>query len=444
MIKYFFYSYHYFYVLNAVYRIFPNFFGLNLKLVYDSLHSNISYRLPDNAKRDFFISFRELKRLVFANLKYKELFLTKGKQAIYDTGEISFTLRKNYIQKFANDNEFISLSKDNVIKALPAIHKWMLFAFSIFNSIPVFLVNLLKRNKLKNGLKVRQYAECWALLYICKKHNIEKIYYFNIYEPDSNITSYLLNKLNIKTVLITSEVPLHFGNTRMIGTEIDFCFGYQLEEYEKYKNTIVAEKVNLLVPETVFETASYYIKNNNFSTPKNTIGFISSGMWLRKMLGDADSGLNELENENLIISYLKEFVSSNSSVKLIIYLHPIEKNKANFELTKEHYKEIFENKEPEFAPLNTPSALSFNNSDVCIALYSTLLYERIFMGFKSIIMPLGINDFPITDSSLHKVSAKTKDKLFDRLNIFLNQTNDEYIKYMGFENRFYKNFESVL
>lgn len=442
MFKYLLSTYYYFYFLPFIFKVSPKLFSGKLNIVFDTLSNNLSYRLPDSAKKDLFISFRELKRLIFQNLNGLILPKIESNSAIYDTNEASYNLRKKYLSKFYTEKDYSNISKDNLIKFLPVYAKVFLFILLLLNSIPTFLINLFKNNKLKNGLKVRQFAECVSLLYLCKKNNISKVYYFNIYEPDSNITSYLLNKIGIETILITSEVPLHFGNTKMIGSEINFCFGYQLEEYEIYKNTIFTNKIKLLIPETVIDTANHYL-NNDFNTVKNTIGFISSGMWLRKILGDADSGLNELENENLIINYLKEYLLLNSSTKLIIYLHPIEKKKESFELTNAHYKSIFNETDVTFAPLNTSSALSFNNSDVCIALYSTLLYERIFMGFKSIIMPLGIKNFPIPQSSLDKCSAKSKDELFEKLNYFLNLSNEKYIDYIGFENKYYKKFETI-
>jgi hypothetical protein len=93
--------------------------------------------------------------------------------------------------------------------------------------------------------------------------------------------------------------------------------------------------------------------------------------------------------------------------------------------------------------LEIKSSLSFNNSDICVALYSTLIYERIFMGFKSIIAPLGIHDFPIPGTALYKSSAKSKDELFEKLDRFRPISNEEYISDIGFEDRYYKNFKEL-
>lgn len=385
--------------------------------------------------------FKSTIKHTFSNATEQQI--TSSDQALYDSGKQFFDSRKAYLNIFYPNVSYHNLAKDNIL-SLPSLpFKLTLLLVSSLNLIPLFLFGFFKKDKSKGALKVTQSAECAALLNYCKATQIKTVYYFSLFEPDSNICSFLLNRAGIETCLVTSEVPLRFGNTKMIGTEINFCFGYQLEEYEYYKKDILAERVKLLIPETVNETAKYYIKNNKFETPKNSIGFISSGMWLRKQIGDADSGLNELENEGKILAWLLEFVSNDATKSLIIFLHPLEKNKKYFNDTLKHYKTLYKNLEPNFAPLNTSSAMSFNNTDVAVALYSTLIYERIFMGFKSIITPLQIDNFPLKDSSLQKSSAKSKDELFQKLEDFLQFTNEEYIQRIGFESHYYKNFKQL-
>ena len=441
MLKYFFSVYFYFYVLSIIQFFLKESFSKKLQIVYNTLRNNISYRLPNTAKDDIFISFRELKRLIFSSFSNSNFTNMNYTNAIYDSNSKAFDLRSTYLNKFYDKTNYVNFSKDIVVSLLPLYSKLLLFLVLSTTSISTFLLNIFLKDKSKGGLKLRQFAECFALLYLCKKYKINKVFYFCIFEPDSNITSHILNLNKIETVLITSEVPLHFGNTKMVGTEVNFCFGYQLEEYEKYKSTILVDRIKLLTPENIFETAPYYIKTKDFNPPKNVIGFISSGMWLRKILGDNDSGFNELENESLIISYLQEYLSLNPFVKLIIYLHPIEKNPVNFKLTNNHYEKLFTGYEINFAPIDVKSSLSFSSADVCVSLYSTLLYERIFMGFKTLIVPLGFKEFPIENSSLDKSSAKTKVDLFCKLDLFLKLTNTEYISYINFNDKYYINFK---
>jgi hypothetical protein len=444
MIRIVFLTYYHFYILDLLYKIFPGSFGKKRSIIFDTLNNNISYALQADAKKDILVVLRQYKRLIAESFKKVEFKKPDSKIAIFDSLTRFFETRSAYLHACGVNGDFHDLAKDNVMALAPVPFKLLLILVMTISLPFIFLTNIFKKDKSKNGIKVTQFGECAALLHYCNKNGIKKVFYFTIFEPDSNICSYLLDKTGVECGFITSEVPLRFGNMKMVANEINFCFGYQLDEYEIYKKDIIAEKLNLFMPETVHETASFYTKENNFSTPPNTIGFISSGMWLRKVLGDMDSGLNELENENKILSWLLEYVSQNPDKTLIIYLHPLEKNKIHLEMTMDHYKMLFKNGKPNFAPFDIPSARSFNNADVAVALYSTLIYERIFMGFKSIITPLEIQDFPVENSSLHKSSAKSKEELFDKLTLFLKFTPQEYIEHIGFEKRYYKNFPQLL
>lgn len=439
MFKVIIYSYYYYFVkynlikINIIKQDTLNY------IVYHSLYNNVSYRLPQNSAKDFLIVLKQYKRLFLLLWKKHEQFTNeenKSNSIIIDADSSSFETRKEYLSIFFKNNYFTSASNNNINDVSYSIKIILQLILTI--QLPFsFLFSIFQKNKRISGLKIVQFTECIVALSKCKKNNIKEAYYFCLFEPNSNLNSYILQKFNINVNFITSEVPLRFGNTKMYANTIHFCFAYQLNELEHYKKTIIAQNFNLLIPETCYKNIEYYKQQNLFETPKNTIGFISSGMWLRKILGDADSGLNELENEKIILQWLLEYISNNADVTLIVYLHPLERNTIHFEKTKEHYFTLFGNK-IDFAPLNIPSSKGFHYTDICVSLYSTLIYERLFMGFKSILVPLGISEFPLKNSILDKTSAKTKNELYNLLNKFLKITTEDYLNTIGLSDYTYK------
>ena len=52
---------------------------------------------------------------------------------------------------------------------------------------------------------------------------------------------------------IPSEVPLVFANKVIVADELSFCFAYQKEEFEEFRETMFVKKTQQWVPETFFK-----------------------------------------------------------------------------------------------------------------------------------------------------------------------------------------------
>ena len=109
-------------------------------------------------------------------------------------------------------------------------------------------------------------------------------------------------------------------------------------------------------------------------------------------------------------------MNENPSVSLIIFLHPKEKNKK--ELTLKHYDAIFKgiNYTLNF---EKPSAAVFDMCEVGVSFFSTIIFERDYFGFKTIVFPIGYKEFPLKGTNWHKNSAYDKDQLFYKLKMLL-------------------------
>ena len=158
------------------------------------------------------------------------------------------------------------------------------------------------------------------------------------------------------------------------------CFKYQEDEYNLYRDTMFVSQIQHWIPETSLILANVY-KDKEYKVLKNTIGFYSSGFWLRKEIGNIDLKDNAYQNEANLLIFLIDYVNEFKDNKLIVFLHPIEKN--NMEKTKEHYMAL--NLGIEFADPQIQNDQQFYKVDVAVTIYSTLSYGRIFWGFKTLI-----------------------------------------------------------
>lgn len=216
-------------------------------------------------------------------------------------------------------------------------------------------------------------------------------------------------KCNIYINKIPSEVPLQFWNKIIVADKLSLCFRYQEEEYNYYKKTIHVKDIQHWIPESSLELEENYAFSLNKTTP-NSIGFYSSGMWYRQLVDILDLP-NADVFEMQLLNYLQTFVNKYPKYVLKVFLHPIEKQ--HMDKTIEYYSKFpFK---VEFSDLKLGNPKKFFDSDVVVTLYSTLAFERIFWGFKTIIVPLGQEDFPIQNSVLNGVCAKSEIELNERL-----------------------------
>jgi hypothetical protein len=139
-----------------------------------------------------------------------------------------------------------------------------------------------------------------------------------------------------------------------------------------------------------------------------------------------------VKNEKLLLEYLKEYLAAHPHIKLILYPHP--KEKRNVNETKQHYRELLKGLTFEFADFNDLSAATFFNAELAVAFNSTLVHERIYFGFKTLILPLDHPGFPIEGSSFRNICAYSKEELFLKIDKTLLQTEDEFFEINNLQN----------
>lgn len=408
------------------------------KALRDSIHSafnRITYRFPLNATKDWLISLRILK-LLFSNtfkiIKFKTFSENSG-IAIFDVSFNGEELRKNYIERLTGSKIQMFVSRDELIKS-PSVSLALVKLFYLLLVSPsVFILSVFCKNKLAVPFHLLNSIEAQNMTRILKENNINELHYFCIYEADSNLMAYSLMKNGIKVNKIPSEVPLQFLNRTIVADTLSFCFRYQEDEYNLYKDTMHVTKLQHWIPEGSLKLEEFYLKNR--ITPEKTIGFYSSAMWYRKEIDTMDL-LKADEYEKELLENLIDYIKANPQNKLIVFLHPIEKK--NLDKAKSHYGSYgipFE-----FADISMPNSKLFCSADVVVSLYSTLAFERIFWGFKTLIYPLGQEEFPIRGSAFSAICYKSKSELFNGLNSALNLNSDEFFMVNKIENYIYKDY----
>lgn len=408
-----------------------------LKHASESLHNRITYRFAISAPSDWLISFRIIK-LIASNLFKRSnpiVFSTNTQIAIFDVSKQIKERRIEYINRLSGENVKLFVSREDLISGAPVLLKFIFTIYLLFVSPFMVLHSLFSKNKLLVPYYLLCKMEALGMFFILKRNSITKLHFFCIYETDSNMLAYSLMNNGIKVNKIPSEVPLQFLNKTIVADSLSFCFRYQEEEYKAYQSTIHVKHIQHWIPENSLSLEHLYISKER-STVKNTVGFYSSGMWYRKEIDTMDLP-NADEYERNLLSYLIEFTRENPSYKLIIFLHPIEK--AHIDRARQYYNSF--SVPFEFADLNVANAYLFKNADVVVSLYSTLVFERIFWGFKTIMFPLGQTNFPVQGSVFNNVCALTKNQLTEKLDFALKTEALDYYKNAGMTNYTYLEYK---
>lgn len=396
------------------------------KRFYDAIKFNyktITYRYAISAPKDFLISLRIFKQ-IFSNLFKRfdcKSFNVNSNVAIFDVNSNNVELRTKYIKRISGEEIKLFIGRDELLKSKHLIQSLFTVIILLVTFPFVFFISVFSSNKLKYPLLLINTIEAINILQLLRENKINKLHFFCIYEHDSNLLAYVLMKFGIKVNKIPSEVPMHFLNRTVVADSLSFCFRYQEEEFIKYRDTMHVSEIQHWVPESAFELEKYYLQNNN--TQLNTIGFYSSGMWLRNEIDNMDLIDADLYEKELL-GYLVEFIQVNPQYKLVVFLHPIEK--LNLEKTKTYYNNFLI--ELTFADTTKPNSSLFGSADVVVSLYSTLAFERIFWGFKTIIMPLGQIDFPLTNTTFNNICAKQQQELSVKLKLALELNAEDYYK----------------
>jgi hypothetical protein len=166
-----------------------------------------------------------------------------------------------------------------------------------------------------------------------------------------------------------------------------------------------------------------------FSIPKNTIGFYSSGFWLRKKLNHSIADVGSYDVEEQLLSYLAEYVKTREDLRLVIFTHPYEKRPENISESTRHYSRYIDNhlmKRTVITDDTIRSTEHFQMVNIGVSVFSTIMFERISLGFKTIIAPLYKKYFPQANSAFRNVCVYSREELFTKLDSNLPLSKEEY------------------
>jgi hypothetical protein len=400
------------------------------KLVINDLFNKFTFRYNQRNSGSLLIPWRYLKAA--------SLLLFKSNQGPFSdgaNGKFAFDGKKQILKIKQEYLEFINepipyfVFRDNLYNELNPFIRLFYFIQLIFVFILVFPVILIRKDKAKVSLIFLELTETLLLTKFLLKHGCEELLIFQAYEKDIQFISFfLLSKLHIKTTLVPSSNPISFYYKNVIGDTFIFTAPFQKIEYQRLKQNWYINKTKVWPP---FGVNAVKINTDNLKLPNTlTLGLLSSASALRQHLNHTNNmGNVDYVAEFDLIAALKRLMDeSQLNAKLIIYLHPLEKETPeNMDFSIKYYETIFSSGF-EFAPFHIPSRECFQLSTIGISGFSSSQMERLYGGYKTIFAPMGnLRDY-FADERLDAISVQNYDELKQLIEKLSVMSDEDFYK----------------
>ena len=386
---------------------------LRLRMLQHRLLHDLTYRLPGSAKKDLLIGFKEWKRIV-SRRKTQNLSEGKAPCVLVSTSNQK-EIAIEYISTNSGFKDLHVLVREELsIDSLPL--KFHLFALRIS------LQCMFDSRRVNLALLIREVAEWTAVSDFISISNIKEFFDFTPFEKDSNALAFLLMEDGVKVTKIPSPGPFAGHHTFMIADEVVVSSAYQLEEIPHFKQWYVSGLLHW--PAEQYSRYAHCYTNAPLP-PKNTIGFYSHGEWVRRKAGHANFGFGIQENEQFILESLKTFLNKHPNFQLIVFPHPKERSDGEFQ---SFYSSLFEGTNTIIAPVEMKSSETFFKVSMGLMAYSTLLFERLALGYKTFIGTNFQTSFPLEGSPLKNLCLSDYESFEAALLLANEETEKEFFE----------------
>lgn len=398
-------------VISMIRKILRSQPGSDHALARECLLHRMSYQLPASASRDRWIGFREIARTTRRIFGSHKAVIRYGDHPSAILGGFMHTheLITGYIEREVGHPIGVYIAKAEWPEAEPAGRtafwlRWMLFAW------PLALRCTWSQRRSNLALLIRECADIAMFMHRLHREKIRELFDFLPYEIDSNLIALCCRASGIRVTKIPSSGPLATHNKVMIADAVVFTTPYQREEYEQFRDTIRTTQILKWGPEKAYTYIGHYQERKR-ETPARSLAFYSHGSWIRQAMDHASDGLGIAGAERRLLADLRTFMLRYPHCALLICVHPRERVAACWQETLSYYAGQLEGVPYAFSPEGLPTALTFDKADIALAAFSTINYERLFCGFKTLIGNYDIPEFPMKGSSLEPICFDNYQKM---------------------------------
>lgn len=414
--------------------------GKTYRIAQHSLLKETNFDLPESSQADSLMVFRVFIRTlkkVFLSTRLNSIDSKLGKVAAIIESTNVWDDRVDFILKNGLPKIDLSFEYERIFNEISLKECVQLFLILVF-AFPLVLGGSLFSQRRSS------YAIC--LLYACQIHlilkrlergGVEQLIDFMAYSNQSNWLGILAMERGIEVLKVPSIVPLvgHFKN--VIATKLWLSTPYHQDELSILMKDHVVQDYLKGSPKNGLFVEKY--KNNWLQPVSKVIGFYSHASWVRVSEDDASSEFGIPEMEEKLLKLIGEYCNTRKEVALHIFTHPREREPTLKDKALKYYKSkslmseslmIYCGKEP--------SSNSFEAAEVGVGTMSSVLFERLLCGYKTLFYVEKMKSFPIMGSEITTICASNRDELFKRLDDQLNSETHPVVQKYRFDADFYQ------
>ncbi len=352
-------------------------------------------------------------------------------EAIYEGTERSAEVRRNYVGFFLKAQPEFLVSTGRLWYGVNGWHRfwltWMVLTVALPPLVLFGFVGKWRARILSYGIEL---GLAYNLLVLMKHRRVERVSYFCIFEKDSNFTGLVLMKSGLYVRKFSSETPLGCHNHAIVGDEIIYCHPYQLDEWKKFQRDMITDRYRLYIPEQTFLHIDQYREHP--PAKKGTLAIYTAGGWIRKKRGDVDQGFGYYNASDRFFEYLTAYIKARPDLKVKLFTHPVERTTPErFADARALYEGMWGADRIEYADPNVRTASAFAEAEVGVAVFSSVIWDRLFCGYKSVYAPTDMPVFPVADSKIAKICAQNEAEFFDLVDQAFAMKVDEWYDHYG-------------
>lgn len=319
----------------------------------------------------------------------------------------------------------------NFYSRLPALlNRHEAFAKAVY--LGIFLLRALFQPSELSREYVRTVRACFLVYGYVSGSTETAVYLFQLHRHETLFVAAYLQKKSIHVNLVAVNAPLAAHNKYLVGDTIKLCNPYQQDEFRAFQNFGNCKKAELWPTENFHKLINFY-KNREIPNLPNLIGLYTQGYWVRTKIGKTaiESGSYWDKQERELVKIMKLYVETHPDLELIIYPHPIERR--HFQKTGHYLFTNLQNHQQIKVDFSGESSTyTFHQIGLGITTMSTIGFERIFLGFRTLFyIPYVSHTDPNVSSPYNALFIKEKELLWSKIDTLRLMTNGEYKQSLG-------------
>lgn len=418
--------------------------ALDEELAAVSLFTLSTFRLPAISNQKPFIGFSLMRDAVVKRRLQSFNTLDNLENAdgiIISSSSCDHANAQHYIHSMSGKKNLAYITKDRL--SFQGEFTWGEWCIWFIFATKQAFKSLTNSNRSNIALSIVEVLEISVILKWLKRRDFKEIYDFVPFEVDSNAMFLCTRELGVHTTKIPSPGPLATHNKIILCDTLVLSGRYQFEELEQLRFSHRVGNYTSWPPERAHTYYNLYTKEAS-PTSARTLGFYSHGEWIRKKMGLIKGNYSLLQAEEDTLRFLGTFLSENPDFYLTIYPHPKERKEYSIEQLTAYYTEMTGVSTIQIADFTQGTAFRFRESDIAITCYSTIIFERLYCGFKTLIKHIKAHDFPMAGSPLSRICFEDYNQLSALIKDSSNIDNTSFFEKNGLNSYIHHHFPTPI